>query len=112
MPTGALYQCQIVNSTGKPIILKIVGAANDANYTPDLQGVETGVLFAAPPQNTDLHFLREGERMVIVWSADGAKLITFSRIKISSITNIDVKLDGATVTVKAVASDGASANIL
>jgi hypothetical protein len=64
----ATHLTQIVNNSGQTIWLKIVGHQPDAIYTPDLNGVETGLLFAAPPQNQDTANLDEGLRVVVVWN--------------------------------------------
>ncbi len=91
-----LHQCQIANSTQKTIILKIIGSGLNQNYTPDIPGVQTGLMFALPPQNIDLHDLAEGERMVIVWKSDGSSILTFAKIRLTAPTTIEVKLSGTT----------------
>lgn len=106
-----LHQCQIVNNTGITIILKIIGFGRNHTYTPDIPGVTTGLMFAHHPYNQDLHDLAEGERMVIIWSSDGSKLLAFSKVRISSPTTVEIKMTGTTtkmVSVDAVDGSGIS----
>lgn len=92
------HQCQIVNSTGQTIILKIVGHEPTSHYTPDLPGVNTGLMFALPPLNQDLRSLAAGKRVVIVWNSNGSQIVTISKIDLVAPATIEVKLN--TVTLK------------
>lgn len=105
-------QCQIVNKTGKAIILKIIGPEPESNYTPNLEGVDTGLLFADPPADQDIADLHTGQRFVIVWNSDGSEILSQSKIVLKAPSTIEVTLTSATVqyankaTIKATDQDG------
>jgi hypothetical protein len=106
-----LHQCQIVNDTNQTILLKIIGSGPNSNYTPDIPGVQTGLMFAASPQNVDLHNLAEGERVVIVWDSNGSKIKAFQKILLNAPATIRVKLAGTTTTYSVEAVDGSGNDI-
>ncbi len=92
------HQCQIVNNTNTTVILKIVGHEPTSNYTPDLPGVNTGLLFALPPLNQDLRSLAAGKRVVILWSSDGSRLLRTHNIDLTAPATIVINLNSATQT--------------
>lgn len=108
----ALHPCQIVNETGNTILLKIIGSGLNANYAPDIPGVQTGLMFASPPQNVDLHRLMEGPRVVIVWKSDGSAILTTARITLSAPSTIKVSQNTATLRYAIDAQDGSGNSIV
>lgn len=84
------YSTQIVNDSGQTIYLKIVGHEQNAVYMPDLPGVPTGLLFAAPPQNRDIRTLDDGPRVIIVWDNTGSMILAKEEVFINAPSTITI----------------------
>ncbi|HZU36749.1 MAG TPA: hypothetical protein VFA18_12600 [Gemmataceae bacterium] len=78
-----------MNNSGQTIWLKIVGHQLEATYTPDLDGVQTGLLFAAAPTNQDTADLEEGMRVVVIWN-NLANVVHTGNVNINAPSTITI----------------------